>query len=152
MNKRLAASALLLLACVVACSDTPVIEFAKACLRENDGKTLRTQGVLAAPFAALCRTSRRRSATVTTCSFDLRDPAGGDARISLNIAVGDGKSEIDKMRLDARQGAAAVRDGDGRFLADRAKIAVTGTLRAVQNTLKPDETVCWIDVDRIDRQ
>lgn len=137
---------------LAACSDTPVTAFANACQRENDAKALRTDGVLVAPFAALCRTSRRRNAAVTTCSFDLRDPAGGDARISLNIAVGDGKSEIDKARLDARQGAAAIRDADGRYLADRVKIRVSGTLRAVQNTLKPDETVCWIDVDQINRQ
>jgi hypothetical protein len=128
------------------------VDFAKVCAKELDGKTLATVGYLQAPFAALCRTEKRRGGAATACSFDLRDKPDGEVRLSLNIEVGAGGNRVDEARLKAKQGAAAVLDSDAKFLADKAQVRVTGTLHAVPNSLKPDETICWLDVDKIERR
>ena len=88
----------------------------------------------------------------TTCSFDLRDKPEGEARLSLNVEAGSGPNRVDDAKLAAKQGAAAIAASDGKFLAERAHIRVTGVLRTVPNSLKPEETICWIDVAKIERR
>lgn len=135
------------------CGDSATtVDFAKVCVKELDGKAVRTTGYLHAPFTALCRTAKRRGGTTTTCSFDLRDKPGGQVRVSLNIEVGSGQNRVDEARLKAKQGAAAVRDSDARFLSDQTQVRVTGALHAVPNSLKPEETICWLDVEEIERR
>jgi hypothetical protein len=148
-------TALLLLAslALAACGDSvTTVEFAKLCVKELDGKTIATAGYLHAPFATLCRSTTRRGGTTTTCSFDLRDKPDGEARVSLNVEVGSGANRVDEARLKAKQGAAAIAAGDARFLADKAHVRVTGALHAVPNSLKPEETICWLDVAKIERR
>lgn len=144
---------LLIAVALVACSESATtVEFAEVCKTENDGKTLATTGYLHAPFATLCRSTQLRNSTATTCSFDLRDKPDGEIRLSLNIEVGSGENRVDQARLEAKQGAAAVIDSGRRFLSDKAQVRVTGGLHAVPNSLKPEETICWLDVDKIERR
>ncbi|MCW5773662.1 MAG: hypothetical protein KIT16_18615, partial [Rhodospirillaceae bacterium] len=75
---------------VAGCSDASTVEFAAVCKPERDGKLVRTSGILRAPFAALCRAATRDGAAATVCSFDLRDKAGGAARLSLSVERGSG--------------------------------------------------------------
>ncbi len=134
------------------CGDsTPTVEFAKACVPDLDGKTIATTGTLHAPFAALCRTMRA-GAPKTTCSFDLRDKPDGDVRLSLNIEMGTGANRVDEAKLKAKQGAAAIAAADGKFLADKAQVRVAGVLHAVANSLRTGETICWLDVAKIERR
>lgn len=143
---------LLLLATAAGCSDSvPKLAFADVCKKENDGKTIATEGHLMAPFAALCRPATRRNAPATACSFDLRDLPDSEARLSLNIELGEGASRVDKARHAAKQGAAAVADKDGQFLVEKLRVRVTGVVSAVPNSLKPDESICWMDVEKIER-
>lgn len=138
---------------LAACGDgTPTVEFAKACAKEHDGKTIATTGYLRAPFEGLCRKATRRGAGATTCSFDLRDKPDGEMRLSLNIEVGSGANRVDEARLKARQGAAAIAGNDAKFLAEKARVRVTGVLNAVPNALRSDETICWFDVAKIERK
>ncbi len=143
-----------LLAAVIAlaaCGDsTPSFEFAKACAKEHDGKTIATTGYLRAPFEGLCRAGPRAGSK--TCSFDLRDKPEGEARLSINIELGSGANRVDEAKLGAKQGAAAIAASDGKFLADKAHVRVTGALHAVPNALKPEETICWLDVAKIERR
>ncbi len=37
-------------------------------------------------------------------------------------------------------------------IEEKAHIRVTGVLTAVPNSLKPDETICWLDVAKIERR
>lgn len=124
-----------LLAAVIAlaaCGDgTPTVEFAKACAKEHDGKTIATTGYLRAPFEGLCRKATRQGASTTTCSFDLRDKPDGEARLSLNVEIGAGANRVDEAKLKEKQGAAAIAANDGKFLADKAQVRVTGALHAV---------------------
>jgi len=144
---------LALLLAAAGCSESATtVEFAKACAKELDGKTIATTGVLHAPFATLCRSATRNNVATTTCSFDLRDKPDGEVRLSLNIEIGSGESRVDKARLEAKQGAASVRDSDGKYLADKAQVRVTGALHALPNSLRSDETICWLDVDKIERR
>jgi hypothetical protein len=138
---------------LAACSESATtVEFAKVCAKERDGKTVATTGYLRAPFATLCRAASRGNGATTTCSFDLRDKPDGEARLSLNIEVGRGANRVDEERLRAEHGAAAVIDSELKFLADKARVRVTGRLYAVPNSLAPEETICWLDVDRIERR
>lgn len=145
---------LLALTALCACGDSATtVEFAKLCVKELDGKTVATTGYLHAPFVTLCRsTTRRRSGTTTTCSFDLRDKPDGAVRVSLNIEVGRGANRVDEARMKAKQGAAAIADSDGKFLAEKAQVRVTGALHAIPNSVKPEETICWLDVEKIERR
>ncbi len=145
---------LLLLAVTLAgCGDSvPTLAFKDVCKAENDGKTIATEGFLRAPFEALCRPATRRNAATTDCSFDLRDQAEGEGRLSLNIELGEGANRVDQARHAAKQGAAAVADKDAKFLTDKARIRVTGSVSAVPNSLKPDEAICWIAVEKIERR
>ncbi len=137
---------------LAACGDsTPTVEFAKACAKELDGKTIATTGYLRAPFEALCRKGPRGAGT-TTCSFDLRDKPEGEMRLSLNVEIGSGANRVDEARLKANQGAAAIAAGDASFLAEKARVRVTGVLHAVPNALKTEETICWLDVAKIERR
>ena len=148
-------AALLLLAplALAGCGDSATtVEFAKVCAKELDGKSIMTTGYLQAPFATLCRATARRGGSATTCSFDLRDKPDGEVRVSLNIEVGSGENRVDEAKLKAKQGAAAIAGKDGKFLADKAQVRVTGALHAVPNSLKPEETICWLDVDAIERR
>jgi hypothetical protein len=138
---------------LAACGDSATtVEFAKVCVKELDGKTIATTGYLQAPFTALCRTATRRGGAVTTCSYDLRDKPDGEVRVSLNIEMGRGENRVDEARLKAKQGAAAIADSGGKFLADKAQVRVTGALHAVPNSLKAEETICWLDVEKIERR
>jgi hypothetical protein len=145
-------SLLAVLALLAACSKAKTVEFADACKAELDGKLIRTTGYLRAPFEALCRSATRQKTVVTTCSFDLRDKADGGGRLSLNIELGTGKNRVDKARLDARHGAAAIEDDDGKYLADGAAVRVTGTLHAMPDVLKPQQAICWLDAETIERR
>lgn len=145
--------ALLLPFALAACGDSvPSVEFAKLCVKELDGKTIATTGYLHSPFTALCRPATRRGAATTTCSYDLRDKADGEVRVSLNIEVGSGENRVDEARLKAKEGAAAISDSGGKFLANKAEVRVTGVLHAVPNSLKAEETICWLDVEKIARR
>jgi hypothetical protein len=143
-----------LLAAVIAlaaCGDsTPTVEFAKACVKELDGKTIATTGYLRAPFEGLCRAGPRAGAK--SCSFDLCDKPDGDARLSINIELGTGANRVDEAKLGAKQGAAAITASDGKFLAEKTQVRVTGALHAVPNALKSEEMICWIDVAKIERR
>jgi hypothetical protein len=135
------------------CGDgTPTVEFAKACAKEHDGKTIATTGYLRAPFEGLCRKAARQGASTTTCSFDLRDKPDGEARLSINVEIGAGANRVDEAKLKAKQGAAAIAASDGKFLAEKAQVRVTGALHAVPNALKSEETICWLDVAKIERR
>ena len=144
---------LLLPLTLAGCSDSATtVEFAKVCVKELDGKTIATTGYLHSPFTTLCRAATRRGGSTTTCSYDLRDKPDGEVRVSLNIEMGRGENRVDEGRLKAKQGAAAVADSGGKFLADKAEVRVTGALHAVPNSLKPEETICWLDVEKIERR
>ena len=144
---------LALLLVALGCSESATtVDFVKVCTKDLDGKTVRTTGYLHAPFAALCRTATKQNASTTVCSFDLRDRPDGEVRISINIEIGSGESRVDEARLEDKLGAASVRDSDGKFLADKAQVRVIGALHALPNSLRPDETLCWLDVDRIERR
>jgi hypothetical protein len=155
---RLHLPALLLPLALAACGDSATtVEFAKVCVKELDGKTIATTGYLHSPFTALCRAATRRGGTTTTCSYDLRDKADGEVRdgagrLSLNIEVGSGENRVDDARLKAKEGAAAIRDSGGKLLANKAEVRVTGVLHAVPNSLKAEETICWLDVEKIARR
>ncbi|MGH7002898.1 MAG: hypothetical protein ACREIP_03010 [Alphaproteobacteria bacterium] len=150
---RLRLPILLLIVSLAGCSDSvPTLAFSEVCKKENDGKAVATDGYLRAPFAALCRSTKRRNVSTTACSFDLRDQPEGEARLSLNIESGEGANRVDKTRHAAKQGAAAIADKDGKFLAEKARVRVTGAVHAVPNSLKPEETLCWMDVDKIERR
>lgn len=143
----------LLLVALAGCGDSvPNIAFKDVCKAENDGKVIATEGNLTAPFEGLCRAVQKGEAKATACSFDLRELPNSEARLSLNIELGEGPNRADKTRQSAKQGAAAIADKDGKFLVDKARVRVTGTVVAVANSLKPDETICWIDVTRIERR
>lgn len=143
----------LLLVALAGCGDSvPNVAFKDLCKAENDGKILATEGNLTAPFEGLCRPVQKGEAKATVCSFDLRELPNSEARLSLNIELGEGPNRVDKVRQSAKQGAAAVADKDGKFLADKARVRVTGTVSAVPNSLKPDESICWIDVTKIERR
>ena len=43
-------------------------------------------------------------------------------------------------------------DKDGKFLSDKARVRVTGTLHTLPHSLKPEETLCWLDVAKIERR
>ena len=43
-------------------------------------------------------------------------------------------------------------DDIDKWLADKAQVRVTGALHAVPNSLKPEETICWLDVEKIERR
>jgi hypothetical protein len=149
---------LLALFALSGCGDSATtVEFAKLCVKELDGKTIATTGYLHSPFTSLCRSATRRGGTTTTCSYDLRDKADGEirdgaGRVSLNIEVGSGENRVDDTRLKAKEGAAAIRDNGGKFLANKAEVRVTGVLHAVPNSLKAEETICWLDVQKIARR
>jgi hypothetical protein len=152
MMRRSPPLAIVMLA-LAGCGDsTPTVEFAKACAKELDGKTIATTGFLHSPFVTLCRSATRRGGTTTTCSFDLRDKPDGEVRLSLNIEVGSGGNRVDEAKLKAKQGAAAIAASDAKFLADKVQVRVTGALHAVPNSLKPEETICWLDVEKIERR
>lgn len=143
----------LLLVALAGCGDSvPNVAFKDLCRAENDGKLLATEGNLSAPFEGLCRPVQKGEAKATLCSFDLRELPNSEARLSLNIELGEGPNRVDKTRQSAKQGAAAIADKDGKFLVDKARVRVTGTVAAVPNSLKPDETICWIDVTKIERR
>ena len=143
----------LLLVSLAACGDSvPTIAFKDLCKAENDGKLLATEGNLAAPFEARCRPAQRGEAKFTACSFDLRELPNSEARLSLNIELGEGPNRVDRSRQAGKQGVAAIADKDGKFLADNARVRVAGTVTAVPNSLKPDERICWIDVTKIERR
>ncbi len=136
---------------LAACGDgTPTVEFAKACAKEHDGKTIATTGYLRAPFEGLCRAGPRPGSK--TCSYDLRDKPDGEARLSINIELGTGANRVDEAKLKEKQGAAAIAASDGKFLAEKAQVRVTGALHAVPNALKSEETICWLDVAKIERR
>ena len=143
----------LLLMALAGCGDSaPNIAFKDVCKAENDGKLLATEGNLTAPFEGICRVVAKGQAKTTICSYDLRELPNSEARISLNIELGEGANRADKTRQSAKQGVAAIADKDGKFLADKARVRVTGTIAAVPNSLKPDETICWIEVTKIERR
>jgi hypothetical protein len=150
---RLSLPPLLALLALAGCGDSATtVEFAKLCVKELDGKTIATTGYLHAPFTSLCRSATRRGGTTTTCSYDLRDKADGEVRVSLNIEVGSGENRVDDARLKAKEGAAAIRDSGGKFLANKTEVRVTGVLHTVPNSLKAEETICWLDVEKIARR
>ena len=68
------------------------------------------------------------------------------------LVLTSGANRVDEARLKARQGAAAIAAGDAKFLADKAQVRVTGALHAVPNSLRADETICWLDVEKIERR
>jgi hypothetical protein len=144
---------LMLLCALAGCGDSvPNVAFKDLCKAENDRKLLATEGNLAAPFEGICRIVEKGQMKATACSYDLRELPNSEARISLNIEQGDGPNRVDKTRQAAKQGVAAIADKDGKFLADKARVRVTGTVAAVPNSLKPDETICWMDVTKIERR
>ena len=140
-----------LLAALAACSDsTPTVEFAALCKVEHDGKTIVTTGYLQAPFAGLCRTTSTPNGVAKMCSFDLRDKPDGEVRVSLNVLAGSEANRVEEAALAAKKGAAAIKGDDGKFLADKVHVRVVGTLHALPNGLKPEETICWLDVQKIE--
>jgi hypothetical protein len=138
---------------LAACSDSAAtVEFAEVCKPEYDGKLVRTTGYLHAPFAALCRLSQRGEDAIKTCSYDLRDSPNGEKRLSLNIEAGQGRNRVDLARFEAKQGPATVVAQDRAALAEKTRVEVTGLLRVVPNSLRSGETLCWLEVERIERR
>jgi hypothetical protein len=130
---------------VAGCADktgTPV-EISKACVAENEKKYIETGGFLDDRGSVFCSNRGGRM----ECSFNLKETADGEKRMSAYIATGGGANQMDELKSGYRREDIRIRDNAGNVINLADKVKLTGELNVT-----PDAKVCFLNVMKIERQ
>ncbi len=146
--KRIILFTWLIVLLVAACNTTGVpTEFANACAQDLDGKTLEVSGVLQPRSAILCSNRGGRM----ECPFELVEAAGGEKKITADIAVGNGANSVTEVPKGFKKEDLKVRDNAGnQVVLGTDKVKLTGKMMIAAGAAG-NPGVCLMQVYKIEK-
>ncbi len=143
------ASLLLLLAVLGfnGCAKPVAVEFSQVCQKENDDKYISVEGYLRTGVSVLCSS---RNGT-RTCGLELTDKPDGQAKISVDVEEGTGKSQMEPLPKSYTKESLKVHTEDGSAVGPQDRVRVIGTAKTATDAINSSLTVCYITVSKIEK-
>jgi hypothetical protein len=118
-------------------------ELSKICSPANEKKYVSTSGFLDDKGGVFCSNTGGRM----DCGFAVAAAAGADKVFSADIEEGGGASEVEKLPSGYKKEDIKIRDNSGSVIKLSEKVTLTGEM-----SIAPDGSVCFMKVDRIEKQ
>lgn len=132
---------------LVSCTKPVPVAFNKACQKENDNIYVSLEGYLNTGTSVLCSS---RDGT-RTCGLELMDSPDGTNKISVYLEEGTGKSQMEPLPKSYSKGNLKVRDHDGQVLGAKDRVRVIGIAKSTNDVVNSSYSVCYINVQKIER-
>jgi hypothetical protein len=129
------------------CTKPVPVEFGQVCQSENDKKYISVEGYLRTGVSVLCST---RNGT-RTCGLELTDKPDGENKISVYIEEGTGKSQMEPLPKNYGKDSLKLHTSDGRVAGPQDRVRVIGKSSTATDATNASYTVCYIDVDKIEK-
>lgn len=124
------------------------VEYAKACDRGNDKKTLEVKGFLDDAGGLFCSNTSGRM----ECGFKFKkDLAQKERGFSADIATGGGANAMDEVKSGYRKSDLVVRDDNGKKVDLGKEVTVTGLLTSFEDKTSPEGGGCYMKVYKIEQ-
>ena len=129
------------------CTKPVAIEFGKVCQKENDNKYISVEGYLRTGVSVLCSS---RGGT-RTCGLELSDKPDGQAKISVDVEEGTGKSQMEPLPKSYSKENLKVHTHDGSTVGPQDRVRITGTAKTATDAVNSSITVCYLSADKIEK-
>ena len=129
------------------CAKPVAVEFSKVCQKENDDKYISVEGYLRTGVTVLCSS---RNGT-RTCGLELTDKPDGQAKISVDVEEGTGKSQMEPLPKSYDKESLKVRTQDGSAVGPQQRVRIIGTAKTATDAINSSLTVCYITVNKIEK-
>jgi hypothetical protein len=129
------------------CTKPVAVEFGKVCQKENDDKYISVEGYLRTGASVLCSS---RSGT-RTCGLELSDKPDGQAKISVDVEEGTGKSQMEPLPKSYSKENLKVHTQDGSAVGPQDRVRITGTAKTATDAVNSSITVCYLTADKIEK-
>ena len=123
------------------------VDYAKACDRGNNKKTVETKGFLDIPGMMSCSNTSGRM----ECGFKLRKAIGDEEGFSADVAIGSGANTMDKVERGFAKSDVKVRADDGTEIDLTKAVTVTGEITSVDDPTDPSGGVCYMKVYKLEQ-
>ena len=123
------------------------VEYAKACDRENDNKTIETEGFLDDAGGVYCSNTSGRM----DCGFKLKKDLKDEKGFSADIAISSGANSMDKLERGYQKADITIRNNESNKIDLLKKVKVTGTLKSWEDKTSPAGGGCYLKVYKIEQ-
>jgi len=117
-------------------------ELSNICSPDNEKKYVVTSGYLDPGGAVFCSNTGGRM----DCGLDVIANPGGKRVFGADIEQGSGASEIEKLPSGYKKEDIKIHDNNGGAINLSEKVTLTG-----QMSIAPDGSVCFMEVDKIEK-
>jgi hypothetical protein len=132
----------------VGCNTTgTLVEHAKACDADNDGKTLEVAGFLNDKGGLYCSNT---GGGPVRCGFKLLANPTDETGFSADIETGSSANTVEKPTSGYKKEDLKVRDNGGNILNLAEKVKVTGSIRSTKDPVS-NSLVCYMKVYKIEK-
>lgn len=144
------AAFLVLLLClfgIVSCAKPVPVAFSNACQKENDNIYVSVEGYLSTGTSLFCSSQDG----TRTCGLELLDSPDGTNKISVYVEEGIGNSQMEALPKNYSKENLKVRDINGQVVGAKDRIRVVGIARNGNDGADSSFSVCYINVEEIER-
>jgi hypothetical protein len=129
------------------CTKPTPTEFGQVCQKENDKKYISVEGYLRTGASVLCST---RNGT-RTCGLELSDKLDGESKISVYVEEGTGAGQMEPLPKSYGKDSLKVHAADGSTLGPKDRVRLVGKATTATDAVNASYTICFIDVDKIEK-
>jgi hypothetical protein len=119
------------------------VDLSKICSPENEKKYVSTSGFLDDKGSIFCSNI---GGGRLDCKFDVTASAGSPRVFGADIEQGSGANQIEKLPSGYKREDIKVHDNSGNVIKLSDKVTLTG-----QMSITPDASVCFMEVDKIEK-
>ena len=128
----------------VGCSKTAVpVDISKICSPDNEKKYVQTSGFLDDRGSIFCSNI---GGGRMDCGMDVITSPGNPRVFGADIEEGNGANHIEKLPSGYKKGDIKIHDNSGAVINMSDKVTLTG-----QMSIAPDGSVCFMEVDKIEK-
>lgn len=132
---------------LVSCTKPVPVVFNNACQKEYDKVYVSVEGYLTTGTSVLCSSQDG----TRSCGLELVESPDGTNKISVYLEEGTGTSQMEPLPKNYSKEDLKIRDSDGRALGARDRVRVIGIAKSTNEVVGSSYTVCYINVEEIER-
>lgn len=132
---------------LIGCAKPVPLAFNGVCQIENNNKYISVEGYLRTGASVLCSSREGTS----TCGLELLEKLEGENKISVYLEEGTGNSQMEPLPKSYSRDDLKIHTRDGQTLGPQDRVRIVGNARIGGDTNNPSYTICYIDVNKIEK-
>lgn len=133
-----------------ACEEPTPVEYTQACTEAYDSKLIQTTGYLSDGGSLFC--SNTRQSSTLECGFQLLAKAGDKKSLKVDIAVGNGSNQVEKIQSGYKAEDLKVHHAEGGLVDFKKPVTVTAKARVWKDPTSKESTSCYFTVRKIEQK